>query len=280
MLSYRHAFHAGNYADVLKHLVLCRILAYLIQKPGAIRYIDTHAGAGGYSLRSPEALKTAEFASGIGLLWDRQDLPVALKAYRDLIEQFNANKVLNTYPGSPWLAQQLLREQDHLDLCELHPQDIDQLMQRFQKDKRIHCYYDDGFACSLALLPPVEKRGLIVIDPSYELKEDYSKVVSHIQALYKRFATGVYALWYPVVESHRVKKLEAAFRNSGIKRIHLYEISITSNHNIKGMTGCGMIVINPPWMLKEEITQALDYFSSLISDTGKAIYRVVEIAGE
>ena len=280
MLSYRHAFHAGNYADVLKHLVVSRILAYLTQKPGPLCYIDTHAGAGGYNLQSDEANKTAEYQAGIGLLWERDDLPEPLKAYRDLVAKFNRGDALKFYPGSPWFAQQLLREYDRLELCELHPQDFPRLQQYFAKDQRIHCRREDGYQRSLALVPPAEKRGLILIDPSYELKEDYAKVVSHIRNLHKRFATGVYALWYPLVEERRVKTLEAAFVNSGMRRIQLYELSRTAKHLHKGMTGAGMIVINPPWRLKEEVTASLAYYAPMISDSGEALFRVKELVGE
>jgi 23S rRNA (adenine2030-N6)-methyltransferase len=280
MLSYRHVFHAGNYADVLKHLVVCRILAYLTQKPGPLRYIDTHAGAGTYRLDCAEALRNAEFRNGIGLLWGRNDLPVALAAYRDLVVEFNGGDVLRHYPGSPWFARRLLRGQDRLDLYELHPRDFPRLRQLFENDGRAYCHFEDGFDRSVTLVPPRERRALVLIDPSYELKPDYARVVAHVQALHKRFATGVYALWYPVVESRRLKTLEAAFINSGLRRTHLYEVCLTSTHSGRGMTGSGMIVVNPPWKLRDEVRAALGYFAPLVSETGRPIYRIVELAGE
>jgi 23S rRNA (adenine2030-N6)-methyltransferase len=280
MLSYRHAFHAGNYADVLKHLVVCRILAHLTQKPAPVRYIDTHAGAGVYRLDSAEAGTTGEYRNGIGRLWGRNDLPVALAAYGELVAECNAGDALRHYPGSPWFARRVLRMQDRLDLCELHPQDFPRLQQLFEKDRRVCCHFEDGFDRSLALIPPLERRALVLIDPSYEIKQDYARVAAHVQALHRRFATGVYALWYPLVEPNRVKALEAAFINSGMRRIHLYEVCITSKHNGRGMTGAGMIVINPPWKLREEVRAALDCFAPLISETREPIYRVVELAGE
>ena len=280
MLSYRHAFHAGNYADVLKHLVVCRILDYLTQKPAPVRYIDTHAGAGVYRLDTAEALRNAEFRHGIGMLWGRNDLPAALAAYRELVAECNTDDDLRQYPGSPWFARRLLRTRDRLDLCELHPQDFPRLKQIFHNDRRAGCHFEDGFDRSLALIPPLEKRSLVLLDPSYEIKHDYARVAAHVQALHQRFATGVYAVWYPLVEPRRVKALEAVFINSGMRRIHLYEVCLTSNHHGRRMTGAGMIVVNPPWKLQEEVRAALGYFAPLISETGEPIYRVVELVGE
>jgi 23S rRNA (adenine2030-N6)-methyltransferase len=280
MLSYRHAYHAGNYADVLKHLVVCRILACLTQKQTPVRYIDTHAGAGVYRLERAEALRNAEFRNGIGMLWGRNDLPVALATYCGLVAECSGGDVLRQYPGSPWFARRLLRDQDRLELCELQPQDFQRLQQLFRGDRRACCHFEDGFQRSLALVPPHERRALVLIDPSYELKQDYARVAAHVQALHERFATGVYALWYPLVEARRVKTLETAFTRSGLRRIHLYEVCLTSRHTDRGMSGAGMIVVNPPWKLLEEVRGALAYFAPLVSESGESIYRVVELAGE
>lgn len=280
MLSYRHAYHAGNYADVLKHTVLVQILAYLIKKPGPVHYLDTHAGAGVYDLRAVEAEKLMEYKNGVGLLWDRPGLPEPLSAYLNTVKSCNTGNELKRYPGSPWLAKHLLREHDRLHLCEMHPRDFPVLEKRFKNDKRAYCYYEDGYKKSLALLPPKEKRGLVLIDPSYEIKQDYANVVAQIKLLYKRFATGIFALWYPVVDPVRVKKLEANIVRTGIRRIHLYEVLTTDNHAEPGMTGTGMIVVNPPWQLKEKIEESLAYIAPLISKTGEAHYRVKELVGE
>jgi 23S rRNA (adenine2030-N6)-methyltransferase len=280
MLRYRHAFHAGNYADVLKHLVVCRVLEHLTQKPAPLRYIDTHAGAGAYRLDSAEALRNGEFRRGIGLLWDRTDLPDGLAAYRDLVAEFNGGGVLRRYPGSPWFAQRLLRAQDRLDLCERHPRDFPTLQRRFRNDRRAGCHNEDGFTRSLVLVPPQEGRALVLIDPSYELKQDYTRVVAHVRALHRRFATGVYLVWYPLVEACRVKRLEKAFISSGMRRLHLYEVCLHARHTGRGMSGAGLIVVNPPSMLREEVRAGLDVFAPLVSKTGKPLYRIVELAGE
>jgi len=280
MLSYRHAFHAGNFADVLKHLVLCRILAYLTQKPGALCFIDTHAGAGGYDLTGTPAMKTGEYRHGIELLWQRDDLPASIASYRDLVARFNPQPTLKYYPGSPWFAQQLLRPQDRLELCELHSTEFPLLQQQFAPDRRIHCHFEDGFKKSIALVPPREKRGLVLVDPSYEVKDDYRRVVKQLQELHKRFATGVYALWYPITDRHRIETLETSLEKTGIPRIDLYEISINDNHRQHGMTGAGMIVINPPWRLREEIDEALAFLTPLFGRDSQPNFRTRELAGE
>ena len=280
MLSYRHAFHAGNYADVLKHLVVCRILDYLTQKPTPLRYIDTHAGSGVYRLDSAEALRNAEFRQGIGMLWGRNDLPGTLAAYRDLVAEFNGGDVLQQYPGSPWFAQRLLRAQDRLDLCELHPRDFPSLQRLFCDDRRAACHFEDGFKRSLALVPPQERRALVLIDPSYELKQDYARVVDHVRSLHRRFATAVYAVWYPLVEARRVKTLETAFINSGMRRIHLYEVCLTARPTGRGMSGAGMIVVNPPWLLLDHMKIVLPRLMAALATKDDAFFRCRVLAGE
>jgi 23S rRNA (adenine2030-N6)-methyltransferase len=276
----RASVAAGNYADVLKHVIVSCILNHLTQKPAPLRYIDTHAGAGVYRLDTAEALLNAEFRHGIGMLWGRTDLPAALAAYRALVLECNGGDVLRKYPGSPWFARRLLRDRDRLELCELHPQDFPRLQQLFRNDRRAGCHFEDGFERSLALVPPHERRAFVLIDPSYELKQDYARVVDHVRALHRRFATGVYAVWYPLVEARRVKTLETAFISSGMRRVHLYELCVTANRAGRGMTGAGMIVVNPPWKLREEMRAALEVFAPLISETGEPIYRSVELTGE
>jgi 23S rRNA (adenine2030-N6)-methyltransferase len=280
MLSYRHAFHAGNYGDVLKHLVLVGILEHLLRKPGAVRYIDTHAGAGGYRLDSAEALRTAEFQGGIGLLWNQEDLPEALARYVALVRAYNAGGTLSSYPGSPWFARHLLRGHDRLDLCELHPRDFATLQAGFSKPRNIRCHAADGFAVSLGLVPPVERRGLVLIDPSYELKQDYEGVVTHVRGLHRRFATGIYMVWYPIVDGARALRMEKGWRNSGLRRIHLYELSLTRDHRHPGMTGAGVVIVNPPWGLANAVEASLRCFTPLIGNPGESCFRVEELVGE
>ena len=283
MLSYRHAFHAGNFADVLKHLIQVEILNYLRQKDKPFVYIDTHAGAGLYSLKSAEAEKNAEFMTGIGLL--RNSDIAALQPYLKAVaackpegdrSSLSAGKL---YPGSPRLAQLLLREQDRAQLFELHPQDFRRLQELMSSDRRIHCEQADGFNGLIALLPPKERRGLILMDPPYEVKSDYDTVAATLIKAHRRFATGIYALWYPVVERPRIERLEKALRNSGIARIQLFELGLSADRDGRGMTSSGMIVINPPYTLMSRMQVLLPVLAQILAGE-QGVWRCEELAGE
>lgn len=280
MLSYRHSFHAGNFADVLKHLVLVRILRYQVQKPKPLLYLDTHAGAGGYTLTSVHAGKTREFENGIGRLWTSHDLPGVIADYVDLVRRFNADEALHHYPGSPWFAQQLLRATDRMVLHERHPADLELLRERFHADRRIRCQGEDGFQGCIARLPPPERRGLILIDPPYEMKEDYQRVVDTLVGAHARFSTGCYALWYPVVERQRIARMERALVATGIRRIRLLELGVRTDRIGHGMTASGMVIINPPFSLAAEMTPALEYLADTLGEGRQGHWRSVELAGE
>ncbi len=277
MLSYRHAFHAGNYADVLKHATLVQILRYMTQKDKPLCYLDTHAGAGFYSLNSPEAAKTGEYHQGIELLWQARGLPPALADYQSCVAAA-CGKHLTAYPGSPWFAQHLLRPFDRLELCELHPADRKQLERTFSSGANVHCYAEDGWHKSIALTPPPERRGVVLIDPSYEIKEDYFKVADHLALLHRKFATGVYAVWYPIADLSRTEVLLRRVRNSGVRRILQLEVGLTSDHTQPGMTGTGMLVVNPPWNLAEVMQPALSWFAARLGEHAYAEVR--ELVGE
>jgi 23S rRNA (adenine2030-N6)-methyltransferase len=280
MLSYRHGFHAGNFADVLKHLVLVQILAYLAQKDKAFSYIETHAGPGIYPLDAGYALKNREFDNGIGKLWQRDDLPECLADYVKVIKHFNPTARLNVYPGSPLIAQHLLRPYDRLVLCELHPSEIKLLGQSLGKHRQVTVVHDDGLKHAIGLLPPRERRGLVLIDPAYEVKSDYHQVCETLAAMHKRFATGTYALWYPVVERQRSQHIERTLQNSGIKNIELFELGLMPDAEGQGMTACGMIVINPPWTLVAQMRQALPWLAEVLGEEGVSFYRMQTLAGE
>lgn len=280
MLSYRHAFHAGNFADVLKHLTLIQIIDYLSKKDTPFCCIDTHAGAGDYALDSGYALKNKEFLTGIGQLWQRQDLPDAVVRYVDCIKRANNNK-LTRYLGSPLIIQQLLRAKDRLFLYELHSTEISLLTKAIGKDKRVKIFHADGLKNALTLLPPQERRGLILIDPSYEVKSDYVEVPNALIAMHKRFATGIYALWYPVVNRHYNHTLERTLKDSGIKNIQLYELGIGADNSQQGMTASGLIVINPPWTLTSQMQELLPWLVTALSrDNNKGFYRIHTLAEE
>jgi 23S rRNA (adenine2030-N6)-methyltransferase len=280
MLSYRHAFHAGNFADVLKHLVLMHIIEHLKKKDKPFCYIDTHAGAGTYALDSEFALKNREFDSGIGRLWRRDGLPDGLQRYVDLVRQFNQGKELMHYPGSPFIAATLMRNDDKLFLYDLHSTEFKFLHALFKKDRRVRTFHADGLTDSLSLLPPKERRGLVLIDPSYELSGDYRSVAETLKKMHKRFATGIYALWYPVVERQRIRRLERELQGSGIGNIALFELGIAPDSKRHGMTASGMIVINPPWTLEAEMRLELPWLADVLGAEKQGSHRIVNLAQE
>ncbi|MDG2947418.1 23S rRNA (adenine(2030)-N(6))-methyltransferase RlmJ [Bisgaard Taxon 10/6] len=272
MLSYRHSFHAGNHADVLKHIVLMLIIENLQLKEKGFYYLDTHAGVGRYRLFGDEAEKTAEFEEGIARLWERDDLPPEVKRYVDQIKRLNyGGKALRYYAGSPLIAAQLLRPQDRALLTELHPSDFPLLRNNFKEYANVVTKRDDGFQQLKATLPPKERRGLVLIDPPYELKEDYDLVVQAVEEGYKRFATGVYAVWYPVVLRQQTKRIVRGLERSGIRKILQIELAVRPDSDQRGMTASGMIVINPPWQLETQMKSILPYLTEVLvpSGTGK-----------
>ncbi|MEQ1560022.1 MAG: 23S rRNA (adenine(2030)-N(6))-methyltransferase RlmJ [Methyloglobulus sp.] len=279
MLSYQHAYHAGNYADVLKHVVLVQVLAYLKQKDKPICYIDTHAGQGDYRLDGSEAQKNQEFIGGIGALWERDDLPKSVDDYVQLVKQFNHTSQLSHYPGSPLIAAQLLTTKDRLFLYELHTAEARRLEDAVKRDKRSKTFRADGLKDSFGLLPPKENRGLILIDPSYEMKTDYHDVVDTLKEMHKRFATGCYLLWYPVVARKRNQYMERALRASGIRNIQLFELGIQPDNDDFGMTACGMIAINPPWTLLADMQKVLPWLTDTLGQQ-QGHYRAEQLVDE
>jgi 23S rRNA (adenine2030-N6)-methyltransferase len=280
MLSYRHAFHAGNFADVLKHLILLECLEYLKQKDKPFAYFDTHAGPGIYALDSEFAQKTQEYQTGISKLWVEEALPEALLPYLECIEAVNEGDDLTRYPGSPAIAQHLLREQDRLFVCELHNSEVAALEAHFRIDPRAEVWHADGFLRTEKLLPPRERRGLVLIDPPYELKEDYDRVVDFIRTAHRKFAQGLYLLWYPVVERERIDQMEAALKQSGIRNIQIFELGTAGDTIGRGMTSSGVIVINPPWTLKKRIDPALNFLAQHLGLDGQGFARSEQLVPE
>lgn len=280
MLSYQHGYHAGNFADVLKHSISVQILTYLIQKPKPLFYLDTHAGCGAFQLTAIQAQKNKEYENGIGQLWHTPETNQShlIRDYLKWIQAFNHSSSLSHYPGSPWLAQQILRDQDRLALYELHPQEYALLHKNLSQDVRIKCHPSDGFQACLSQLPPKEKRGYILMDPPYEVKQDYQTVVEVLKKAHRKFAQGTYALWYPVVERFRIDQLEHALISSGIRNIQLFEMGIDSDH-AKGMTGSGIIVINPPWTLFNTLQTGLPGLAKILSPE-KGYSRVEQLVAE
>lgn len=281
MLSYRHSFHAGNHADVLKHIVLMLILENLKLKDKGFYYLDTHAGVGRYQLSSDEAEKTGEYKEGIGRLWERTDLPEEISHYVDLIKNLNFGaKALRYYAGSPLIAAQLLRPQDRALLTELHPRDFPLLRNNFKEFKNVSVKCDNGFQQLKATLPPKERRGLVLIDPPYELKEDYDLVVKAAEEGYKRFATGTYAIWYPVVLRQQTKRIFKGLQASGIRKILKIELAVRPDSDQRGMTASGMAVINPPWTLENQMKAMLPYLVKTLVPEGTGSWTVEWITPE
>jgi 23S rRNA (adenine2030-N6)-methyltransferase len=280
MLSYRHSFHAGNFADVLKHLVLIKILEHLSKKEKPFCCIDTHAGPGEYALNDVYALKNREFENGIAKLWQRRDLPDNVANYVNFVKKFNETDELSRYPGSPLMNKQFLRNKDRLFLYELHSTEIQLLSDTIGKDRRIKVFHEDGLKNAVGLLPPGEHRGLVLIDPSYEIKSDYKLVAETLIQMHKRFATGTFALWYPVVERSRNQQLERTIKTSGLKNVQLFELGIKTDTHEHGMTASGMIVVNPPWTLAAEMQKTLPWLANALGFEDAGFYRIEIVAGE
>ena len=278
MLSYRHSFHAGNFADVIKHIVIVEILEYLTQKEKAFDYIDSHAGAGLFSLESDHATKLHEYHNGIAKL-NSADWP-ELTRYFEIVSNFNESGTLAYYPGSPMIARDFLRTSDKAWLYELHPADFALLKENIGSDRQIRLKHEDGFKGLLSLLPPLSRRGLVLIDPSYEVKTDYQQVVNTIVQAHKKFATGTYAVWYPVVDRARINQLTKNFIDSGIKNIQRFELALKPDTHADGMTSSGMIVINPPWTLMKKMSQLLPKLVTTLTHDKGAFFKCEVLVGE
>ena len=267
MLSYRHAFHAGNHADVLKHLVLIQLTRYFGQKEKQFAYVDTHAGAGVYALDSGYALKLAEYKDGVGRLWERNDLPPVLADYLELVRRVNPDRRLRAYPGSPMFALWTLREQDRLRLFELHSKDARLLQENFQgHGRQVTVEAKDGFAGLKAVLPPPSRRAVVLIDPSYEEKQDYERVFHGLKESLTRFPGGTYALWYP-----QLTRLDAHELPQHLKRLPAkswLHVALRVREPAKdgfGMHGSGMFILNPPWTLHATLAETMPYLSRVLA---------------
>ncbi|MGD9426314.1 23S rRNA (adenine(2030)-N(6))-methyltransferase RlmJ [Pantoea sp. NSTU24] len=280
MLSYRHSFHAGNHADVLKHTVLSLIITALKEKEKPFFYLDTHAGAGRYQLSGEHAERTGEYLEGIARIWQQPDAPALLQPYFEAIGALNRGPALRYYPGSPLIARHLLREDDRLQLTELHSSDYPLLRNEFSKDKRARVDRADGYQQLKSKLPPLSRRGLVLIDPPYEMKSDYQAVVKGIQEGYKRFSTGIFALWYPVVLRQQIKHMLRDLEATGIRNILQIELAARPDSDQRGMTASGMIVINPPWKLADQMNTVLPWLHKKLVPTGTGHFVVNPIVPE
>ncbi|HEA18091.1 MAG: 23S rRNA (adenine(2030)-N(6))-methyltransferase RlmJ [Pseudoalteromonas prydzensis] len=279
MLSYRHSFHAGNPADVVKHLVLAQVLSYQTLKDKPLDYIDTHSGAGFFELAGADAQKTQEYLDGIAKLYQHNSEHQELNDYIELIKSFNDTEQLAFYPGSPKIAEHFLRRQDKGWFFELHPRDLALLQENMSGKRSIRVRGENGFAGLVGLLPPASRRACVLIDPPYEIKDDYDTVVKTLTKAYQRFSTGTYMIWYPVVDRERIERMEQGLIASGMRNIQLFELATEADTEVHGMTASGMIVINPPWKLKQTMDKILPELVSLLSDSS-GFYRSEQLVEE
>lgn len=272
MLSYRHIFHAGNHADVLKHATLVHLLRYMAQKDKPFWYVDTHAGAVSHALRDPNAQKNAEFQTGIAPLWGRRDLPDLIKAYLSEVGAVNPDGKLRRYPGSAQFALQILRDDDRLRLFEMHTTES-QLLTRAMRNygKRVQVHAGNGFDLLKSTLPPPPRRAVVLIDPSYEDKRDYARVLVALKDALTRFKTGVYAIWYPQVyrlESHQMA--DRLIKLGAENWLHVtLSVSAPPRDGV-GLYGSGMFIINPPYTLRAELELALPWLLDVLGQDDDA----------
>ena len=276
MLSYRHAFHAGNHADVLKHAVLVQLIGYLRKKDKPLWYIDTHAGAAGYALNEAWAQKNAEFETGIARLWARDDAPASLAGYMDEVRALNPDGELRFYPGSAQIATQMLREQDRMRLFELHSTESRGLKEHFSRDSpRVLVQAGDGFDGLKSVLPPSSRRGLVLIDPSYEDKRDYARARAALEDALQRFATGVYVLWYPIVQRRESQQYPESLKR--LQRKDWLHVALTVKAPAAdgfGLHGSGLYILNPPWDLPAMLEEAMPYLVKVLGQDEHAMFEL------
>ncbi|MER2492604.1 23S rRNA (adenine(2030)-N(6))-methyltransferase RlmJ [Catenovulum sediminis] len=275
MLSYRHGFHAGNHADVLKHFVLLSVIDKLKQKNKPFVYLDTHSGRGLYDLSAAEALKNAEYSTGIEkVLVDAHNAPESLLKYADFCQLY-FHKDIKSYPGSPEIARANLREQDKLILMELHNQEVLNLKSLFSSENRTSIHHRDGFEGLNAVVPPKPARGVVLVDPAYEVKQDYQAVVDSVAKAYKKWPTGIYLIWYPILARGRdqSESLYASLSKAGFNSLLLAELTICQQASDFGMHGSGMAIVNAPFKLDQQIQQALPYLQQLLAQDKSAYSR-------
>ena len=264
MLSYRHGFHAGSFVDVHKHITLILLLKSLAQKEAPFCYIDTHAGSAHYDLRSRFALKNREYETGISLLWHEKNTPPAVADYLAAVKKIHCtprcqNSEPRYYPGSPAIARQVLRTRDRMVLMELHNTEMGLLKRHFASDHHVQIHHRDGFEGLPGLVPPVEKRGLVLIDPAYESRNEFERLLETLVAAWRKWPTGIYAIWYPVQYRQPVPQFHYELRTSGIRNIFLHEFSVIPDVAVNRLSGTGMIIINPPWQFDARIRKTLEW---------------------
>lgn len=274
MLSYRHGFHVGNFADVFKHIILSLLVRAQLRKDKPFFYLDTHAGAGRYDLGSAMAQKNREFATGISRLWAMDDAPEAVRRYLDAVRALNATAELRFYPGSPRIVRHFFRPADRMALCELHSKELENLKEEFARDRQAVVHGLDGYQALKALLPPAERRGVVLVDPAFELKDERGRLLEGLAAAYKRFPTGSYAIWYPIQDRQTLEWFRRQLVRSGIRNVLAAELRIFDEELPLRMNGTGMVLINPPWRLDEELQTLGPWLWKTLSTEGQGGFRL------
>jgi len=281
-MNYRHGFHAGNFADVFKHALLARLLVYLARKDAPFRVIDTHAGEGAYDLRADEATRTGEWRGGIARLADlsRADAPTRelLAPYLDIVGPLDAEGRPALYPGTPVIAQRLMRKDDRAIFCELRPDAFEALRMRFVRDRRVKVLRLDGYTGLAAFVPPKERRGLVLIDPPFERRDEFRALFQAFFDAYRKWPTGIYALWHPIKDFSEARRFFDDLRESGIKRVLRLELSIGGAGD--RLSRAGLVVVNPPFVFEEEARVLLPFLTKRLAQGQGAGFAAEWIAGE
>jgi 23S rRNA (adenine2030-N6)-methyltransferase len=278
MLSYRHAFHAGNFADVHKHIILSVIVQSLLNKDSRFCYLDTHAAAGCYDLFSAEAQKNSEFRHGILRLWQEQDsAPAAVRAYLAAIQAANihhSGDLPRYYPGSPRIVRHFLRTQDRMILTELHTADFQRLQQEFASDRQVSVHCLDAYQGVKAFLPPKERRGLVLIDPAFERRNEAARMFKGLQIGHKRWSNGVFMLWFPITNKSDLAAFYQSLEKSGIRKILSCELCIQAPVTARRLNGSLMVIINPPWRVDKAIQEIQPWLIDVLTEVGKGSQKV------
>jgi 23S rRNA (adenine2030-N6)-methyltransferase len=274
-MNYRHIFHAGNFADVFKHIILIAIVKSLLKKDTPFCYLDTHSGIGRYDLLSDSAQKTKEFEDGIGKVFSRTNAPSLIQEYVQCIKNMNQQDSLQFYPGSPCLVRSFLRPADRMILSELHPDDYRQLKHLFAGDKQVAIHHQDGYQSMKAFLPPKEKRGLVLIDPAYEKSDELSSLPKQLASILQQWETGIYAVWYPIKNRAAVERFHANLKQKISRPLLTAELSIYPEDVPLELSGCGMAIINPPWQLDKELETLLPWLLKVLSKDPAGKYKII-----
>ncbi|CAA7612427.1 Ribosomal RNA large subunit methyltransferase J [Magnetospirillum sp. SS-4] len=264
-MNYRHAYHAGNFADVMKHSILAQVVEALKRKDTPFFALDTHAGIGAYDLMAEAAGKTGEYLDGIAKVMDRPDPPAGMEAYLRVIRAWNTDGTPRRYPGSPELLRALMRPADRLALVELHPEDVCLLRSRFAGDRRVGVHHLDGHAAAKGLLPPAERRGLVLIDPPFEVRDEFDRLRLTLRRIRRLWPGGIILAWYPIKGREPVRRFHDAIREEGGSRTLAVELLIRPDDDPFRLNGSGLVVVNPPWRLEDALDESLEWLARVVA---------------